>query len=122
MVTVIWILAAIALVVWSLVAWGLYRLLTLDPQWVGDLKPLIERIPYGEQIEQWVPGWQELLRTAIDVMQAMLGWVGGAAPWLVGVAWGLGTLLLLGGAALLSWLVSLWRRRSGSGPRPEAPR
>jgi hypothetical protein len=119
MVAAIWILAAIALVVWSLVAWGLYRLLTLDPQWVGDLKPLIERIPFGEQFDEWVPGWQELLRTAIDLMQAILGWIGGAAPWLVGVAWGVGVALLLAGAALLAWLVALWRRRSGSGPHPQ---
>jgi hypothetical protein len=111
MLVAIWLLTLVSLLVWSLVAWGFYRLLTLDPQWVGELEPLIARIPYGEEIERWVPGWQELLRQALELMQSLLGALGGAAPWLVGVAWGVGAALLAGGAVLLSLLVGWWRRR-----------
>lgn len=115
MLIAIWILTALALVAWSLLAWGTHALLTLDPGRVGALGPLIEKIPYGEWIDRWIPGWQDLLRLALELTQVVLGWVGSAAPIVVGVAWGVGTLGLLGVAGLLTLLVKLAR------PKPAVP-
>ena len=118
MVIAVWVLMLFLLGVWSLTAWGLHALLTLDPSRLGDLKLLIDRIPYGEVISQWIPGWQDLLRMTIDFTQVLLGWIGSAAPVVVWVVWGIGTLGILLTGALLTLLVKLMRRSS---PPPRAP-
>ena len=92
MIAFIWIVAALGLVVWSLVAWGLYRLLVLDPTWLGELGPLIDKVPFADWLDVWVPGWQQLLRFGIEITESLLGWLGGAAPWVVGVTWASGAL------------------------------
>lgn len=116
----IWIAALLGLALWSLTAWGVHAALTIDPRQLQDLKPLIERIPYGEQIELWVPGWQAMLAAAVDLSQAMLGWVGSAAPWLVWALWGFGAVVILGVAGLASLAVMLIRK--GMAPsKPNAP-
>jgi hypothetical protein len=116
----IWICTLFLLALWSLAAWGLNALLGLDPSWVGDLKPLIDSIPYGAVIDAWVPGWRELLQTLVDLTQALLGGVGTAAPWLVGATWAVGALLLVGAGALGSGIVVMVRR-SGRPPAPPSP-
>ncbi len=116
----IWICTFFLLALWSAAAWGLHRLLGLDPSWVGDLKPLIDSIPYGAVIDAWVPGWRELLQTLVDLTQSLLRGLGSAAPWLVGAVWAVGALLLLGAGALGSGIVTLVRRQS-SPPSPPAP-
>jgi len=118
----IWTLTLLVLGLWSLLAWGTHALLTLDPSWVGSLKPLVEKIPYGALIEGWLPGWQEMLLALADLTQSLLGWVGGAAGLVVGVLWGLGALVLLGLAALLSAGVGIARRaaRSAAAAAPSA--
>ena len=111
MVIAVWILTLLGLAVWSLVAWGLHALLGLDGQaLLGDLKPLIDQIPYGSVIEAWVPGWQGLLQATLELAQTLLGWLGSAGPVLVWVLWGVGaaTLLLIGG--VLTAIVMVARR------------
>lgn len=118
MIIAIWILALLGLALWSLVAWGLGALLGMDARaLVGDLKPLIDQIPYGALIEQWVPGWQGLLHATLDLAQTLLGWLGSAGPVLVWVLWGLGAAALLAVAGVLTLVVSLARRATG-GSRP----
>lgn len=115
MLIAIWILVALGVAVWSLLGWGLYSLLALDhQQWLGDLKPLLEQVPFGVWLDRWMPGWQALAALAIDSVQWALGWLGGAAPVVVWAVWGLGTLAMVAGGGLLSLLVVLLRDK----PRP----
>lgn len=116
MLTAIWILVGLGLALWSLTGWGLYTLLRLDNAWLGDLKPLIDEVPFGPWLDAWIPGWQALLELSIDSVQWLLGWMGAAAPVVVWVVWGLGTLMLVGGGALLSLVVVLLRDRKPAGP------
>jgi hypothetical protein len=110
-IAVIWILTGLSLLLWSLTAWGLHALLTSDPQWVDDFGALIAQVPFGDWIARWVPAWPEMLDAAVELTQHVVGWIGEAAPFIVWVAWGVGALLLLGGASLLTVLVSALRRR-----------
>jgi hypothetical protein len=112
----IWILAALALVAWSLVSWGLHAVLGIDPQWVGDIGPLIAQVPYRDVLEVWMPGWEAMLRAAANLAMVGLGWLGSIGPVLVWVVWGLGALFIVAMAALASGIVALVRRASGSRP------
>jgi hypothetical protein len=113
MITFVWILAFISLGLWSLVAWALYALLGMDAAaLLGDLRPLIQDLPYGSVIEQWVPGWQALLHSTIGLAQTLLGWLGGAAGVIVIIIWGLGAAVVVGCAALLTVIIRLLRRDS----------
>lgn len=53
MLIAIWVLALLGIGLWTLTAWGLNALLTIDPSRLQDLKPLIHEIPFGETIDQW---------------------------------------------------------------------
>lgn len=119
MLIAIWILVTLGLALWSLLGWGLYVLLALDHQWLGDLKPLLDEVPFGHWLEQWVPGWQALAELSIDAVQWLLSWLGAAAPIVVWAVWGTGTLALVAGGALLSLLVVLLRDKSS--PPPASP-
>jgi hypothetical protein len=116
MLTAIWIFATLGIALWSLMGWGLYTLLSLDHQWLGDLKPLLDRVPYGDLLERWIPGWQLLAELSIDAVQWTLGWLGAAAPVVVWVVWGLGVMVLAGVGAGLSLFVVLVRDK----PKPAA--
>lgn len=112
MVIAIWIVTAILLGLWSLTAWGLHGLLMFlagnGGGWAGDLKPLVDRIPLTPVLDQWIPGWQELLRASLDLAQVLIGWLGGAVPLVSWTVWGLGTaglLLLAGGLTLVAVLL-----------------
>lgn len=110
MLIAIWVLTLLGIALWTLTAWGLQALLTMDPGRLQDLKPLIHEIPFGETIDQWLPGWRALLAVAIDATQSLMAWIGHAAPWLVWAMWGVGTAGLLLGAGVLSLAVVLIRR------------
>ncbi len=121
-----WLAALFATALWSLSCWGVHALLTIDSTRVQELKPLIERIPYGETLELWLPGWQTLLQFAIDLTQGLLAGVASAAPWLVWVVWGAGMAVIVLIAGLASLLIVLVRKESkASQQRPaieSAPR
>lgn len=110
MMILVWVLALLGLVLWSLFAWGVHAVLSIDVSRLQDLKPLIDDFPYGEQIDRWVPGWQALLKLAVDAGQHLLGWVGAAAPWLAWALWLVGAGLILMVAGLGSLGVVLLRR------------
>lgn len=123
MIFAIWIFTALLLGLWSLAAWGLHAVVTHGVQWIAELKPLLQRLPFGELIERWMPGWVEGMELLLDLVQSALGWLGGAAPalgWMVWVAWGVGALLLLLGALLLSGVVVLLRKSGATTPAATA--
>lgn len=113
----IWIITAFIVALWSLLAWGLAALIGTGPSWVTDLGPLMDRIPYGDLLDLWVPGWKTMLRALLDVSQTSLSWLGTHGGWLVGLIWGTGTLLLVGLAAVLSLIVALVNKQT----RPPMP-
>lgn len=110
MLIAIWVLTLLGIALWTLTAWGLQALLTMDPGRLQDLKPLIHEIPFGETIDQWLPGWRALLAVAIDATQSLVAWIGHAAPWLVWAMWGVGTAGLLLLAGIVSLAVVLIQR------------
>ena len=120
MLTAIWIFVALGVLLWSLMGWGFYALLSLDHQWLGDLKPLLDEVPFAALLERWVPGWQTLVELSIDAVQWALGWLGAAAPIVVWVVWGGGVLVLTGIGAVLSLIVVLLREKPRNKPGNES--
>lgn len=117
MVIAIWIAALLVWALWTLGAWGLHALLSLDTARLGDLKPLIDqlpdKLPYATVIDAWLPGWREMLKIVIDLMQWVMGWIGSAGPAVVWGVWGVGTLMGLAFAGLATWVVrSLLREQA----------
>lgn len=106
----IWIIVALGLALWTLTAWGLAALMGLDPNWVGDLKPLVAQLPFGPWLDAWLPGWQGLLVATMDLLRTLLGWAGGAGQVVVWIAWAVGAGLAVLGGLLLSLLVRLGRK------------
>ena len=107
----IWIIVGLGLGLWSLAAWGLFMLFGLDPHWVGDLKPRVAQIPGSDSIEGWLPGWQDMLRSLLDLTQTLLDWAGAPGQWVVSLVWAVGSLMILGTGAVLSLLVTLARKK-----------
>lgn len=112
----IWLITLACLGLWTLLAWALASLLGMDPAWVGDMKPLIAQLPYGDVIEAWVPGWQALAASLLDLAQGLLAWLGELGPWLALALWALGAAFIVGTGALLSFIVALVRRAGRPGP------
>lgn len=106
----IWICAALALGLWSLLAWGLAALLGMDTAWVGSLEPLVKQVPYAEVIDLWIPGWEGLVLATLELTRTLLSWLGGAGAVVVWIVWGLGAAVVLGVAGLGSLAVALIRR------------
>jgi len=111
MLPLIWILTLAGLALWSLAAWGLHTLLTIDPGWVEDVDALIRQVPYTDVIERWFPGWQQMVSAAMDLAQVVLGWVGSNAPLVAWIVWGIGALGLLGLGGVLTLFVCLLREK-----------
>lgn len=109
MLAAIWILTLLGLALWSLAAWGLHTVLTLDPQWLDDVESLVRQIPYAQEIDRWFPGWRELLGVLMDLAELVLGWVGTNAPLVAWIVWTVGALGLLGLGAVLTLIVCLLR-------------
>ena len=112
MLLLIWTLAALGIALCALLAWALYALLRLDPAWLADLPGLAQRLPYQEWLDRAVPGWEALLRGAVDAAQWLLGWAGSAAPVLAWVVFALCASFVLAGAGLLTLSVKLLRKAS----------
>lgn len=116
MLALIWILTLVGLALWSLAAWGLHTLLTIDPGWLEDVDALIRQVPYADAIERWFPGWQQMVGAAMDLAQVVLGWVGSNAPLVAWIVWGIGALGLLGLGGVLTLIVCLLREKNTPTP------
>jgi hypothetical protein len=114
----IWIFTFIGLALWTLLAWGLHALLSIDPKWLDDVEALVKNVPYADVIERWFPGWEQLLGVATDLAQTVLGWVGSNAPLVAWIVWGIGALMLLGTGGVLSLVVCLLSEKKPAPPTP----
>ncbi len=122
MYALIWIFTLAGLALWSLAAWGLHLVLTIDPGWIEDVDALLRQVPYAESIERWFPGWQEMVGAAMNLAQVVLGWVGSNAPLVAWIVWSIGALGLLGLGGVLTLFVCLLReRKPPSMPRAGVP-
>jgi hypothetical protein len=113
----IWVLAALALGLWTLLAWATAWVLGLDPAVSGNLANSIGGPPGAAWLDVWLPGWQPLAVSALEFTAAVFGALGAVGTWLVWGAWGIGALLIVACAALGSVAVGLARRAT----RPAAP-
>ena len=122
MVTVIWILTLLGIGLWTLGAWGLYAVLSVDAAtlsgWDEAIDRLPQSLPYAGLLDVWVPGWTQALKLGVSVVQTLLGWMGGAADVIVGVLGGGGSLLMLGVAVLGTLAVRTLTRRMNASDRP----
>lgn len=106
----IWVLAALALGFWTLLAWATAWVLGLDPAWLGSVANHVAEWPAAPWLDTWVPGWQELTVAGIELARTLLGWLGGTGQVLVWIVWGLGAALIVGLGALGSGVVAVVRR------------
>ncbi len=116
MMLALWIFTAVAVGLWSLSAWGLYRLLTLETGAFDRLDEVLAQWPPAGVLDAWLPGWQDWLRLGLELTQAALGWVGSVAPWIVWATWATGTGVMLAVAGLLALLIRLATRPASPGP------
>lgn len=118
MMVAVWLIALLALALWTLGAWGLHALLAALPNDWSGLATWVEKLPANPWLENFFPGWQEALTWMLKATESVLSWAGGAADvmaWAVWLIWGLGALFLLGLAALGSVIVAVVRRSSAKG-------
>lgn len=120
MLVVIWILTLTGLVLWSLAAWGLHALLTVDPRWIDDVDTLLRHVPYADLIDSWLPGWHGMLGALLELAQRVLFWVGNNAPLVAWIVWGIGTLALLGTGIVLTLIVCLLRDKPATSGQQQA--
>jgi len=119
----IWLITAFFFGLWTVLAWGVATVLGIDPNWVGDLKPLLAKLPFGGLLETWVPNWLAYVNTGIELTRVVLGWLGSTGTWLVWAVWavwavwGVGAFLLLTVAAILSLVVASVARLPLAGKR-----
>jgi hypothetical protein len=117
----IWIVTLLVVGLWTLGAWGLSSLLSLDGAWVAQIDPWLARLPFAGWLEGWFPQWLQFAHALLDGLQALLSWLGGAAPVLVWALWGGGVVVLLLLAAGLSLLIALIRRSMPPAQPPAPP-
>jgi hypothetical protein len=117
----IWGLALALLALWSLFGWATHAVLTVDAATLADADAWITQVaaqlPGAALLDAWWPQWRDVLRLTLDGTQALLGGLAGIAPWLVGIVWAVGAVVLLGAAAVASLL---WRWLRPRGPVPPA--
>lgn len=117
----IWLTAAVLLGLWSLAAWGLATLMGMDPSWVGEANLWLLKLPFGDGLDLWLPGWQAWVSALLDVTQVLLSWLGSVGPWLMLAIWAAGAVGLVVAAGLFSLLVAVVRRATRSTPAIDPP-
>lgn len=119
MMIAVWLIALVALGLWSLGAWGLHALLVALPNDWSGLAGWVEKLPANPWLENFFPGWQGAVTWVLKITESALSWAGGAADvmgWAVWLIWGLGALFLLGCAVVGSVIVALVRKSMPKGP------
>jgi hypothetical protein len=107
---IIWLVALFVLGCWTLLAWATAWVLGLDPSVIGSFATRIGEMPGAAWLDLWLPGWQPLAAATLEITSDVFSALGSIGSWLVWAAWGLGTLVIVGCAALGSVAVGLIRR------------
>lgn len=113
MLTVLWIVFGVLLLSWSGLLWALHALITLPAGWTDTLRGWLDALPGAEWLEQWWPGWRDLVVLLADLGQHLLGLLGVLASWLTPLmwaVWGLGSLALLAVAGVLHGVIRVSAR------------
>jgi hypothetical protein len=119
---VVWVVVALLLGLWSLFAWGVHALVSIDLSSLAAVAGALDRVPGAVWFDEWVPGWRELFAASAELLQVTLAWAHGVLPGLVWVAWGLGAACLVLFGLLASGGVALARRLLPKQPNgPEMP-
>jgi hypothetical protein len=105
-----WAMAALALGLWTWIAWAAAWVLGLDPALIGGWSGRVGEWPGAAWLDLWLPGWDGLVVALVGLARELFAALGSIGPWLVWAAWGLGALLIVGTAALLSAAIGLTRR------------
>ena len=113
----IWITAAVVLAFWSAAAWLLVEAAQRGQAWLDRFADWVAQQPYAPWLDDWLPGWQELLRTLAELMQALMGWIGVSAPWWPWLFWAVGVVFVLLVACAFSLIVVLLTPAARSAPR-----
>ena len=112
----IWLVTLVCLGLWSLSAWGMAALMGLDPSWLDELNPLLLRVPGGDWLDHWLPGWQAQVSKGLDLVHVLLGWLGSTGHWLALGIWAVGAVGIVATGGLLSLLVAVVRRATPPTP------
>jgi cobalamin synthase len=120
MLIALWIVTFLAIVLWSLFAWGLLALATSYSPLQWNVQALIDRIPYAESFDLWFPGWQDLLRAIVDMLQAAFSLISDTAPTAVWVLWAVGVVFMLIASGAIMLIGRLLAREFG-GKTPAPP-
>jgi hypothetical protein len=119
----IWVLAALALGCWTLLAWATAWVLGLDPGVIDNLAANIGGMPGAAWLELWLPGWQPVAVATLQLTRDLFVALGGIGTWLVWAAWAVGAVVVVGCAALGSVVVMAARRAMAprvAGTAPQA--
>jgi len=106
----IWVLAALALGCWTLLAWATAWVLGLDPSLLDNLAANIGGMPGAAWLDLWLPGWQPAAVATLQLTRELFAALGAIGTWLVWGAWAVGAVLVVGCAALGSVVVMAARR------------
>lgn len=126
MLIALWTLTLVVLLLWSGLCWaahGLWGLMAGVP-W-GEAVRQLKAVPLPDWLDLWLgSAWRETIDAVAPALQVLGQWLQGSAQWLldavpllIGVVWGLGTLLTLAIAAAASSGIWLYRRKE----RRQAP-
>ncbi len=117
----IWIITFLIIGLWTLGAWGVSSLLSINGDWVAQIDPWLARLPFAGWLEGWFPEWLQLAHAMLDGLQSLVTWLGAAAPVLVWTVWGGAVVVTLLLAAGLSLLVALIKRNMPPTQPPGQP-
>lgn len=95
MKTAIWTVCTLVLLLWTALAWGLWALLTLEPDWIKALHEHLSDTVLGTWLSQHLSGWNHLLTDGLAQIQDLLSGLSRPLSWLIGLLW------LVGAAAAL---------------------
>ena len=100
MTRLIWVLALVAVAVWSLLSWGSYALVTGGSDWLTANADLLA--PFGLQAEGQY--WLQWSLRLVERFGVVLLWI----------VWGIGTVAVLVGAWAAARLAAVARRHAAA--------
>ena len=120
MVLAVWLVGLLLLALWSLTMWAAYAAwgVLAGLPWdqaaeqvrTMQLPPAVE-IWFGGAWREWIDAAAPLIEWLVRLLQGSAGWLEGAVPVLIWIAWGVGALALLVLTGIAAGAVGWFRRR-----------